>query len=185
MDHAHHDINSVPAAPMHGDHGDHGDCDSPCADMGHSHAMVFHANVCQEILFNGWLTTTALQLFGSCVAIFVAGVLYEALKYYREALHVRATSATGDSTVNIAKNECGSNGNCTGPSVVKYSMWSGGHVVQTAMHVVQATASYVLMLVFMTYNVWLCLALVLGLGLGYFIFGWRKNTVIDANEHCQ
>ncbi|CAH2983607.1 unnamed protein product [Chilo suppressalis] len=182
MEHVHETM------PMHdhGGHGGHGDdCDSPCADMGHSHAMVFHANVCQEILFSGWLTTTALQLFGSCVAIFVGGVLYEALKYYREVLHIRATTVTADSRVNIAKNECGSTGNCNGPTVVKYSIWSCGHAVQTALHVVQATASYVLMLVFMTYNVYLCLALVAGLGLGYFIFGWRKTSLNDANEHCQ
>ncbi|XP_072929592.1 high affinity copper uptake protein 1-like [Epargyreus clarus] len=164
----------------HHDHGhDHGD--SGCSH----HAMVFHAGVRQEILFNGWLTTNALELFGSAVAIFLAGILYEGLKYYREALHARATSATGDSQVNITKNECGARGACGGTAVVKYSMLSSGHVVQTLLHVVQSTASYILMLVFMTYNVWLCMALVLGLAVGYFFFGWRKATVVDVTEHCQ
>lgn len=67
----------------------------------------------------------------------------------------------------------------------RYSMTSPGHIIQTLLHVVQSTASYILMLVFMTYNVWLCLALVLGLAVGYFFFGWRKNTVVDVTEHCQ
>ncbi|KAM3959327.1 high affinity copper uptake protein 1 [Aphomia sociella] len=172
MDHSRHD---------HGDHGDHGDC---CGG-GHNHAMVFHACVCQEILFKGWMTTNALEMFGSCVAIFLAGVLYEGLKYYREALHSRAMNATGDSRVNITKNECGVNGNCGGTAVVKYSMLSPGHILQTGLHIVQSTASYILMLIFMTYNVWPCLALVLGLAVGYFFFGWRKNTVVDVTEHCQ
>lgn len=65
------------------------------------------------------MTTTALELFGSAVAIFLAGVLYEGLKYYREALHARATTLRGDSQVNITKNECGANGACGGPAVVK------------------------------------------------------------------
>ncbi|CAK1583910.1 unnamed protein product [Parnassius mnemosyne] len=165
------------------DHGDHdmGGGDS-CTS---SHAMTFHAGVCQEILFNGWMTTTALELFGSAVAIFLAAVLYEGLKYYREALHTRATTATGDSQVNITKNECGNQGACGGTAIVKYSMLSSGHIIQTLLHIVQSTASYILMLVFMTYNVWLCIALILGLAVGYFFFGWRKSTVVDVTEHCQ
>uniref|UniRef100_A0A2A4IZ52 Copper transport protein n=1 Tax=Heliothis virescens TaxID=7102 RepID=A0A2A4IZ52_HELVI len=53
--------------------------DDPCAHAGHGHAMVFHSGVCQEILFSGWMTTNALELFGSALAIFFAGVLYEFL----------------------------------------------------------------------------------------------------------
>nr|BAM17948.1 copper transporter [Papilio xuthus] len=166
----------------HHDHDhdhDHGDgCMS-------SHPMTFHVGVCQEILFNGWKTTTGLELFGSAGAIFLAGVLYKGLKYYRKALHTKATTATGDSQGNITKNECGNQGSCGGTAVVKYSMLSSGHIIQTLLHIVQSTASYVLMLVFMTYNVWLCLALVLGLAVGYFFFGWRKATVVDVTEHCQ
>ncbi|XP_026332833.1 high affinity copper uptake protein 1-like isoform X2 [Hyposmocoma kahamanoa] len=160
----------------------HDDDDEHCSS---SHAMTFHASVCQEILFNGWMTHTALELFGSAVAIFLAGILYEGLKYYREALHSKATSVTGDSRVNITKSECGTNGTCPGTTVVKYTMTSPAHIIQTLLHFVQSTSSYILMLVFMTYNVWLCLALVLGLAVGYFFFGWRKNTVVDSTEHCQ
>ncbi|KAI8424691.1 hypothetical protein MSG28_006646 [Choristoneura fumiferana] len=175
--HMHHAMASE-AAPAHHHHEDGDGCSS-------MHAMVFHAGVCQEILFSGWMTTTALELFGSAVAIFLAGILYEGLKYYREALHARATSLRGDSQVNITKNECGANGACGGPALVKYSMMSCSHFVQTLLHVVQSTASYLLMLVFMTYNVWLCVALILGLAVGYFCFGWRKNSVVDVTEHCQ
>ncbi|XP_022817362.1 high affinity copper uptake protein 1 [Spodoptera litura] len=177
MDHGQH--------PGHDGHDGHDMHDDPCAHAGHGHAMVFHAGVCQEILFSGWMTTNALELFGSAVAIFFAGVLYEGLKYFREALHARASSSTGDSRVNITKSECGANGPCGGTAVVKYTMFSSGHVIQTLLHFLQSTASYTLMLVFMTYNVWLCIALVLGLAVGYFFFGWRKNTVVDVNEHCQ
>lgn len=178
MDHGTMDHTSMDHGSM--DHGDH-----MCGHDGHSHAMAFHTSVCQEILFSGWMTTNALELFGSAVAIFFAGILYEGLKYFREALHARATTVTGDSRVNITKSECGTNGPCSGPAVVKYTMMSSGHVIQTFLHFIQSTTSYILMLVFMTYNVWLCIALVLGLAVGYFFFGWRKNNVVDVNEHCQ
>ena len=58
------------------------------------------------------------------------------------------------------------------------------HFLQTILHVVQVTVSYFLMLIFMTYNVWLCLAVVLGAGFGYFVFGWMINKVVDIYEHC-
>ena len=63
-------------------------------------------------------------------------------------------------------------------------MLSGSHGIQTFLHMVQVFVSYCLMLVFMTYNVWLCLAIILGAGLGYFFFGWRRAMVVDMNEHC-
>lgn len=58
------------------------------------------------------------------------------------------------------------------------------HFVQTFLHIVQVTISYFLMLIFMTYNVWLCLAVALGAGFGYFVFGWKLNKVVDIYEHC-
>jgi len=48
----------------------------------------------------------------------------------------------------------------------------------------QVVLSYVLMLIVMTYNVWLCLAVILGAGSGYFFFGWKKSLVVDITEHC-
>lgn len=36
----------------------------------------------------------------------------------------------------------------------------------------------------MTYNIWLCLAVLFGATLGYFLFGWKKSVVVDVTEHC-
>lgn len=158
------------------DHGHGGDCMT-------SHAMVFHASVCQEILFSGWHSRTGAQLLGWSLAALVAGVLYEALKYGREALHRRAARPRPSSQLNITKSECGPAG-CE-QTALEQSMWSSSHVVQSLLHILQSAFSYILMLLFMTYNVWLCAALVLGLGIGYFLFGWKKQSIADVTEHCQ
>lgn len=63
-------------------------------------------------------------------------------------------------------------------------MLSAMHVYQTLLHILQVTVSFLLMLIFMTYNVWLCLAVVLGAAGGYFLFGWRKSVIVDVTEHC-
>jgi copper transporter 1 len=62
------------------------------------------------------------------------------------------------------------------------------HVVQTLAHLAQFWVSYCMMLVFMTYNIWLCLALALGSTTGYFLLGWRRHhlTLVPsgAGECC-
>lgn len=49
------------------------------------------------------------------------------------------------------------------------------HVVQTVMHTVQIFVSYCLMLVFMTYNVYLVLSVLLGFGVGHFLIDWKRK----------
>ena len=63
-------------------------------------------------------------------------------------------------------------------------MLSMEHAWQTILHGIQVLVSYMLMLVFMTYNTWLCAAVVLGSATGYFLFGWRESVVVDFTEHC-
>ena len=58
------------------------------------------------------------------------------------------------------------------------------HLVQTLLHILQMGISYLLMLIAMTFNIYLFLAVILGAGLGHFLFGWRRTRVIDHNEHC-
>lgn len=55
------------------------------------------------------------------------------------------------------------------------------HLYQTFLHVLQVFISFLLMLVFMTFNVWLCVAVLLGAGVGYFIFCAFSSRI---NEHC-
>ena len=52
------------------------------------------------------------------------------------------------------------------------AMLSIGHCVQTLLHMVQFLVSYFLMLIFMTYNVWLCIAVLIGSGECFFFFSY-------------
>uniref|UniRef100_A0A8C4WTP7 Copper transport protein n=1 Tax=Eptatretus burgeri TaxID=7764 RepID=A0A8C4WTP7_EPTBU len=63
-------------------------------------------------------------------------------------------------------------------------MFSWPHLLQTSLQVLQVATSYVLMLLFMTYNGFLCIAILLGSGTGYFVFSWKKAIVVDITEHC-
>lgn len=150
--------------------------------------MTFHFGYVETILFDWWHISNVGGLIGSMIGIFILALLYEGLKYWREHLFRRAIAAV-QYCGNIHK------GNITGENkATQYmeqiimpptvNMLSVDHGIQTLLHVLQMIISYLLMLIFMTYNVWLCLAVIFGAGVGYFLFGWRKSVVVDITEHC-
>lgn len=56
------------------------------------------------------------------------------------------------------------------------------HLIQTALHLVQVILAYSLMLGFMTFNVWICLSIISGATIGYYLFYWRKITVVHLTD---
>jgi len=57
------------------------------------------------------------------------------------------------------------------------------HLLQTLLHFIQLWISLSLMLVFMTFNVYLCLAVTIGGALGYFCFSWIQRPE-ERYEMC-
>ncbi|XP_074655099.1 high affinity copper uptake protein 1-like isoform X1 [Tubulanus polymorphus] len=174
--------------------------------------MFFHVGIKEHVLFEQWYIQSVGAMVGSCIAIFILACLYEGLKVLREYLlrkHVVAirysaydmpASTSGSSreamvmetqqngsiktsTDNIVKSDASKLDKNVADSE-RHKMISWPHILQTMLHILQIVISYFLMLIFMTYNVWLCIAVVLGAGTGYFLFGWKKAVVVDVNEHC-
>ncbi|CAF3336389.1 unnamed protein product [Rotaria socialis] len=164
MNHAHHmmehksNTTSVPSG--HGSHADHM----------MSMAMTFHGGFTEQILFSQWNTKTASAFIGSWIIIFLVAVLYEGLKTIRDQLAKRE-----------ARCKCEEQGER--PSSLA-RLLSLHHIIQTLLHILQMGISYLLMLVAMTFNIYLFLAVILGAGVGHFLFGWRRSSVIDYNDHC-
>ncbi|XP_012281367.1 high affinity copper uptake protein 1 [Orussus abietinus] len=126
------------------------------------HAMAFHTGVTETILFEGWKTNSWQGIVGSMIGIGLLAALYEALKSYREHLYI-ANAPTNPLKEKEQKTK----------STREYLL-SGVHFLQTFLHAVQYVLGYFLMLIFMTYNIWLCLAMVIGATLGYWFFSWEK-----------
>lgn len=61
-------------------------------------------------------------------------------------------------------------------------MFSSVHLAQTALHGLQLLIGYILMLIFMTYNVYLCAAVIIGATLGYWLFSADKSN--SENTEC-
>lgn len=192
--HAAHIDHTTPATSTNMD----GDMDmgmDDCSMMDHSGhsmmAMTFHTGYCETVLFDSWKVTSIGGLIGSMIGIFFMAALYEGLKYYREylfwktynSLQYRSVSMPAEKGVVAEDNRIV---HMVGEVIHKQppTMFSLMHGFQTLLHIVQIVISYFLMLIFMTYNVWLCLAVVIGAAVGYFLFGWKKSVIVDVTEHC-
>ncbi|XP_051167062.1 high affinity copper uptake protein 1-like isoform X2 [Leptopilina boulardi] len=200
MSHNHmlHTLNSSDGHMDHMDHGGHGNhmdhVDHSTMDHsghqmsgngGHSmHGMMmmyFHGGYSETILFESWKISSIGGLIGSIIGIIIMAALYEGLKYYREYLFWRTYNALQYRSVTMPQEK---NVVAEDNRVVQPTMLSWMHTFQTFLHIIQIVLSYFLMLIFMTYNVWLCFAVVLGAAIGYFLFGWKKSVIVDVTEHC-
>ncbi|XP_061386699.1 high affinity copper uptake protein 1 [Musca vetustissima] len=165
--------------------------------MNHMMSMSFHFGYNETILFDWWRIDSIAGLIGSMIAIFIVAVLYEGLKYYREFLFWKTYNLLEYRPVTgpQANPESGQMPPApSNPTPVQYvgevihkqppTMFSLNHFIQTGLHMIQVTVSFLLMLIFMTYNVWLCLAVVVGAAVGYFLFCWKKSVIVDVTEHC-
>ncbi|MEQ2210101.1 hypothetical protein XENOCAPTIV_008477, partial [Xenoophorus captivus] len=128
-------------------------------------------------------------MVGACIGVFLLAVLYEGLKIGREILlrrsqvNVRYNSMPLPGADGTMLMETHKTANCS-PFILRQRMLSPAHFLQTFLHIIQVVVSYVLMLVFMTYNAYLCIAVAAGAGMGYFLFSWQKAVVVDITEHC-
>ena len=68
--------------------------------------------------------------------------------------------------------------------ICRQSMCNGWHVLQSFLQMLHTTLGMWLMLIYMTFNVWLIISLTLGSGIGYFLFAWKVRTGIDIEEPC-
>ncbi|XP_017964946.1 high affinity copper uptake protein 1 isoform X2 [Drosophila navojoa] len=193
-----------PLATTHGDlsmsmhAGHHHGGGGTGTGMEHMMSMAFHFGYDETILFSWWHIDTVAGLIGSMIAIFLLALLYEGLKYYREYLFWKTYNLLEYRPVTGPQRNPEAprlpTPAAAAPSPVQYvgevvhkqppTMLSINHLYQTLLHVLQVTLSFLLMLIFMTYNVWLCMMVVLGAGVGYFLFCWKKSVIVDVTEHC-
>ena len=136
--------------------------------------MSFYASDTVTLFLKQWSIDGNKTLFiVAIISLCVLCILYEGLKVARQYLLTNRTNNTlrGDGTSDAHLME------------IPPPMWSmrdcrlGAHVLQTFLHVVKVCMGYALMLAVMSFNVWLCVAVVGGMGLGYWLFGWATLPV--------
>ncbi|XP_066598551.1 high affinity copper uptake protein 1-like [Prorops nasuta] len=130
-------------------------------------SMAFHFGINETILFKQWYIKDVAGMIYSIIGLMLLSIIYEALKSYRDHLYVY--------TALLKKHE--------GRKSRTSLLFSDVHLLQTLMHILQMIVGYMLMLVFMTYNVWICMAVIVGTAFGYWLFSWRKSYS-ESDECC-
>ncbi|SPQ17883.1 2b127171-280e-4fcc-9934-7bc6719e1b6e [Thermothielavioides terrestris] len=144
------------------DHGDMGGGSHMC-----SMNMLFTwdtTNLC--IVFRQWHITSNLGLVASLVAVVAICAGYEALREgirrYEAALSRRVDTVPRQSREQVSRR---------------------AHVVKAVLYGFQTFYAFMIMLIFMTYNGWVMIAVSVGAGLGYLMFGGRTPATKETACH--
>ncbi|EXJ81096.1 hypothetical protein A1O3_07384 [Capronia epimyces CBS 606.96] len=167
----------------HMGHGgmDHGDMDmgegqcSMNASLPEARSMLFtwsSKNLC--IVFRQWRVTGPLSLILSLIAIVLLAAGYECVREisrrYEQSHNARmAAYSTGALSEPAQLNESSSLLVVGRDS--KASAERQGTIIKAALYAVQVFYSFFIMLLFMTYNGWVMLAVAVGAFIGYLAFG--------------
>ncbi|CAI2357834.1 unnamed protein product [Caenorhabditis sp. 36 PRJEB53466] len=172
------------ASAHHHAHKDHSGHEGGSA---HDHVMMmwFHGGYHEVILFDFWRIHCLTGLIISCVVIFIMGALYEGLKWFRVYLTLAKRTKIPENEpipltefgVKAKKDEAAveeplvhATSRSTTPESRHPGPFSFSRISQALLYIVQLVLAYWLMLIVMTYNIWLTLAVILGAGFGHWIF---------------
>ncbi|RVD85849.1 uncharacterized protein DFL_004154 [Arthrobotrys flagrans] len=157
MDHGHHDHSAHASMDMgHGDMGDR------C-----SMNMLFTwdpTNLC--IIFRSWHVRGTVSLVFSLLAIVALTAGYEFVREISRQYEARLEAKRG-----VLRREG------TGGTTIK----KDGQLIKALLYALQVFYSFFIMLLFMTYNGWVMLAVAVGAFVGYMIWG---NTSAVKSVAC-
>ena len=192
---------STTAAPMSMDHRQHMDhmdhmAQGQAAEMGHSMdhsshggAMLFFDEIKNfQVLFEAWTVNHSWEFVITIIGCFVVAFLFEALRIGRQIhcqrffksrrANVRKPTPNGSQLSFVATTE-DSSANCCNSTAKENAIAinNGGHcltsfhMVQTLFHLLLVTLSFLIMLIVMSFNVWIFVSVVLGMTASYAILG--------------
>ncbi|XP_055842032.1 probable low affinity copper uptake protein 2 [Episyrphus balteatus] len=140
------------------------------------HLMAFHWDTDVGLfLFPGLNITGVPALIGLCVILILISIVYEAVKVFQTNSKSKiarerfrsvssATETTNLLLLERRRSQANSSANCNSKKLLSI-------LAQASVFLFQNVTSYMLMLSVMVYNIYVFVAIVFGMGLGYFLFG--------------
>ncbi|XP_063687897.1 uncharacterized protein LOC134821156 [Bolinopsis microptera] len=135
------------------------------------HDMYFYTSKKSTLLFKTWEIDTNTEFWLAIFGIIALGVVYEMLQSFRSCLILEArTNEHLEENKPILQR--GEDRSCFEKLCV--------HSVLTVIYTLEMFIMFILMVIFMSYNVYFCIATLLGVALGYFFFG---SSRVYAGQH--
>ncbi|KAL2198977.1 Ctr copper transporter family-domain-containing protein [Corynascus similis CBS 632.67] len=192
MDHSSHDHHHHMMMD-HSSHGDHG-------DMGGGHMcnmnMLFtwdSTDLC--VVFRQWHVTSHLGLAATLVAVVAICAGYEALREavrrYEATLARRIETAplprSSSPSPRYSEESATETAPFLSPSLVigqnREQLARRAHIIKSVLYGIQNFYAFMIMLIFMTYNGWVMIAVSVGAGLGYLVFGGKTPLTKETACH--
>lgn len=153
--------------------------------------MFFTTKTDVYVLFKEWHVQSVGEMVAAVIGVFIFAILSEGLKLFREYVNsfVKTLNLKLIKPKTTIQGEDRSKYETLLPqnSAPRASKANNhlneliGHSVLTLLQTFQYIIGYLLMLIAMTFNLWLFLAVVLGMGTGYFLFAWMKKKIPNSN----
>lgn len=156
------------------------------ADSSYMMMPYLHVMPSDYLLFQPLLLVQAWQVGTACVSTFLLAMLFESLKMFRHLVVFRAEAkrvssqkftqifAHGDTMVEVIETVDQTKKEVSVKIELppyRHAISSTYHIIDSLLYFVQVVLSFLIMLIVMTYSVWLLLAVSVGMGVGYFVFG--------------
>ncbi|KAA1472832.1 Ctr-domain-containing protein [Dentipellis sp. KUC8613] len=149
----------------HGDHGGHGGHGGMDMEPKCSMHMLWNTQIVDTcVVFQQWHISSKFTFALSFFAIIAISVGYEWLRAYQRSVDERIALA-------LSRGKGRDRG--LGGAVVPVPLFQ--RLLRAVLYGASVFISFFLMLVFMTYNAYLILAVVIGAGAGHFIFGGQMD----------
>lgn len=118
-----------------------------------AHNNIFNTDTNMVLLVNIWKINSTKALVFACVIVGVLALLYQGIKFLLNYMECE----------DICAQFC---------NRYRRRFCTGRHLLETLLHMVKVAGGYLLMLLVMSYNTWIFIAVVSGLTLGFFCYGW-------------
>ncbi|MFH4974418.1 hypothetical protein AB6A40_001127 [Gnathostoma spinigerum] len=138
--------------PMHGTGVTHSDGTAAMPMKKHHMWMWFHTTIDETVLFEFWTIDTTWKMVIGCSIVIFLGILFEFIKRARAELRFSFNTIIPQSSTYGSR------------------LISLRHIVLTLLFTIQTVVGYLLMLIFMTFSLWLGLAVTVGVTIGYLVF---------------
>lgn len=145
--------------------------------------MYFHIGFEKDLLIAGWDVDTEIKMIGTVAAVFLLALVFEWIKFYR----IRYSQLAAIVPAVVRNRGLGTaNGSSQSSGDSSRSRWlSLPRLIESLLYAVQVAISFTLMLLVMTFNVWILLGTVFGMMTGYALFASSSRLMPGNNsEDC-
>ncbi|ESN95093.1 hypothetical protein HELRODRAFT_179678 [Helobdella robusta] len=132
----------------------------------------FHTRLRNVILFQGWETYNAPDVVLACVFAFVVAIIFEVVQSVKECYAKKCYKWKLIERTERFKDESNDYGGVdraqTESTKACSSPFTRSNLIKTILYTIHSSLGILIMLIYMTFNTYLCLAIILGKAVGFF-----------------